>query len=176
MQRAFGLAVSTLICFSSSVALTQSRQLGAHEHGQGTLNIAIEGTSVKLELEVPGDDIVGFEHAAKTAADKAKLAKAIAALEQPLTIFKVPAAAQCVTKSAAVAFEADAGAAADAHKEFHGNYVLECAAPGQLTGMDLDYFKTFSGAQGLTVNVITSKGQASSKATRKAPRVDLSKV
>ncbi|MGI9423429.1 MAG: ZrgA family zinc uptake protein, partial [Hyphomicrobiaceae bacterium] len=40
----------------------QHRQLGAHEHGHGAFNVAIDGRRVSMELEAPGADIVAFEH------------------------------------------------------------------------------------------------------------------
>ena len=68
--------VAGLILISSAVTAEETRQLGAHEHGHGTLNIAIEGTTVSMELEVPGSDIVGFEHVAATPEQKAAYASA----------------------------------------------------------------------------------------------------
>ena len=55
-----------------------------HVHGHGTLNIAIEDKRVSMELEVPGMDIVGFEHAPSTDDQKAAVEKAKARLEKPL--------------------------------------------------------------------------------------------
>ncbi|MEM7669021.1 MAG: DUF2796 domain-containing protein [Pseudomonadota bacterium] len=80
----------------------ETRDLGAHEHGHSSLNIAIEGTQIAMELEAPGADIVGFEHEAKTAEDRAKLDAAIAGLSKPLSLFVLPSAAGCtVTSSSA---------------------------------------------------------------------------
>ena len=59
----------------------QQRQAGAHEHGRGTLNIALEGTRLTMELEAPGADIVGFEHKAKTQKQTTAVEKAEAQLE-----------------------------------------------------------------------------------------------
>ncbi|MDB9707907.1 DUF2796 domain-containing protein, partial [Planktotalea frisia] len=64
-----------------------SRQLDAHEHGVGALNIAIDGTSVAMEFHAPGADIVGFEYSAKSDADLAAIETAIAALNAPLDLF-----------------------------------------------------------------------------------------
>lgn len=64
------------------------RELGAHVHGHGTLNIAVETTRVELELEAPGMDIVGFEHEAKTAEHKAAIEAAKAKLKDPLSFFR----------------------------------------------------------------------------------------
>jgi hypothetical protein len=161
----------------------KKRQLGAHEHGSGTLNIAVEGRAVTMALEIPGTDIVGFEHEAKTAADQAKLAAATQVLREPLALFKPAVDAGCTLKDAKVAFESDAEEAAakpgakpaasgDGHKEFHANYTLDCADPVKLTALDFAFFKSFSGAKKLTVNVISAKGQSRYEVSRAKPRVD----
>ena len=62
--------------------------------------MAVEGNSVKMELEVPGDDIVGFEHPPSTPEEKSLLDKAKAALALPLTLFKIPEASNCTVKDA----------------------------------------------------------------------------
>ena len=47
--------------------------LGAHEHGVGRLNAALDGQTLELELESPAMNLVGFEHAATTDADNCLL-------------------------------------------------------------------------------------------------------
>jgi hypothetical protein len=172
------LTVLTLAAlYACTPAFAQEhRHAGKHEHGRGTLNIAIEGTAVNLALEVPGTDIVGFEHEAKTAADKAAVGAASKTLSQPLDWLKLPADAGCVTKSNTVAFEADDAAGAKGHKEFHVNAALECAAPAKLTAIEFPYFAAFKRAQSLTVNAISAKGQSSFEVSRKKPRIDLGKL
>ncbi len=73
----------------------ETRHLDAHEHGVGTLNIAMEGATVSMEFRAPGADIVGFEYAATSADDLAKIDAALAQLRAPLDLFVVPAAADC---------------------------------------------------------------------------------
>src|SRR5258708_3075099 len=63
-----------------------ARELRADQHGRGHLNIAVEGNKVSMELEVPGADIVGFEHAAKTDREKAAVETAKTQLAAPLTL------------------------------------------------------------------------------------------
>ena len=71
-MRTAALLVAVLgIALPAWAAQAQHRELGPHQHGHGTLNIAIEGERVSMELDVPGADIVGFEHAASTADQKA---------------------------------------------------------------------------------------------------------
>jgi hypothetical protein len=184
---ALGLGISS----PPLVAAAQHRQLGAHEHGRGTLNIAIEGPRVSVELEAPGADIVGFEHAAKTPRQKGLLEQAKKQLLAPQALFKFPGAAGCVVADASVEIEADehdhdaatgrgptqkkAGAAAEdrSHSNFHGQYSFTCSAPAAVTGVEFGYFQAFAGAQKLEVNVITPKGQSTFEVTRAKPRLDL---
>jgi hypothetical protein len=180
----------------------EHRELGPHEHGHGTLDIAVEDTKVSLSLEVPGMDIVGFEHAAESADQKAAVEKGTATLSAPLTLFKIPASAGCKVTDAKVAIEAeheheegeedhDAKESADhakdghdakgdhdhdehaGHNQFHGTYALECAKPAEITSIAFDYFKSFAGAQELTVNVVTAKAQNKYEVTRDKPTLDL---
>ncbi len=91
----------------SLVALTafpafaeETRLLDAHEHGVGTLNIAVEGTTVAMEFEAPGADIVGFEYEATTDAAQVAVHAAVAKLGSPLDLFVMPDAAKCIVVSA----------------------------------------------------------------------------
>lgn len=177
-------------------AAAQQRELGAHEHGKGTLNIAIEGSRLTMELEAPGVDIVGFEHKAKSAKDKAAVSNAKKQLAKPLALFKLPAAAGCVVRQATAKLEGEDdhghahghghGKPKDAkqgagkaekddhdHSQFHAEYALDCKSPGGITSMEFGYFATFAGAAKLEVNVITPKGQSKFEVTRAKPRLDL---
>ena len=175
---------------TGSFAADEHRELGAHEHGRGTLNIAVEGSKVTMELEVPGVDLVGFEHTAKTRRDKSAVEKAKTQLMAPLTLFKLPAAADCRVTEAKIEVEVgehdhDAkeeapgakggkpAAKSEGHSEFHAQYALECAAPGNMTAIEFGYFRTFAGAQKLDVNVITPKGQSKFEVTRSNPNLSL---
>ena len=159
----FALGVSLLAGALSAQA--QHRELGAHEHGRGTLNIAVEGNRISMELEVPGADIVGFEHVAKTRQQKAAMEKAQKQLLAPQSLFKFSNSAQCTVNSANVELE-DGGHDGDkkaeekageehSHSEFHAQYTFDCRAPASLTAIEFDYFRAFAGAQRLDVNVIT---------------------
>jgi hypothetical protein len=187
------------VCFfagavaAPSLAAEGHRDLGAHEHGRGTLNIAVEGTKVTMELEVPGVDIVGFEHAANTRKEKASVEKAKTQLSAPLTLFSLPASAACRVTEAKVEVEigehdhdakaeskgaeaaqgGKAPAKTEGHAEFHAEYALECAGPANLTAIEFGYFRAFAGAEKLTVNVITPKGQSKFEVTRASPSLSL---
>lgn len=86
-----------------------SRELGAHEHGRGTLNIAFDGASIAMEFEAPGADIVGFEYVATSDADLAAIDAAITTLSAPLDLFVLPDAATCLVVAAEAEIEDGTG-------------------------------------------------------------------
>jgi hypothetical protein len=173
------------------------RELGAHVHGHGTLNIAVEDKKISMELEVPGMDVVGFEHAPSTDDQKAKVEEAKEILQRVLDVFALPAAAGCSVTSADVAVEAehhhddgddhdhdakdekagdhdhDEHEGHEGHNQFHATYELACTSPSELSTLAFGYFKHFEGAQGLTVNVVSAKGQSKYEVTRDKPTLDL---
>ncbi|SLN27004.1 hypothetical protein TRL7639_00995 [Falsiruegeria litorea R37] len=85
----------------------ETRSLGAHEHGSGTLNIAFEGNSIAMEVEAPGADIVGFEHEATSDEDRKLIETAVANLGKPLDLFVLSAEAGCSVVSASVELHGD---------------------------------------------------------------------
>jgi len=201
-----GLIALALVGFATpAFAEEPRRQLGPHEHGVGHLAIAIEGNSIGMELETPANDILGFEHAPSTAAQKKTLSDAKKRLGKIAGLFALTPEAGCTLKSADVDVlgaaagkgkdhghdhdhdhdkTADAGKAEDhhhdhehgAHSEFRVTYKVECADPAKLGTVAFDYFKAFKGARKLDVTVIGPKGQSSYVVTREKPVLDLSGV
>ena len=200
-QLSFTLAIAAIALLTNAVRAEEAhRELGPHVHGHGTLNIAIEDKRVSMELEVPGMDIVGFEHAPSTDDQKGAVDKAKARLEKPLGVFSLPAGAGCTVAEAKVSVEAehhhdgdDDDHAHDAdhkdgakdddghdehagHNQFHVNYALDCTNPNELTTINFDYFTLFGGARDLTVNVVTAKGQSKYEVSRDKPTLDLTGI
>ncbi|MCO4849283.1 MAG: DUF2796 domain-containing protein [Yoonia sp.] len=171
----------------------ESRQLDAHEHGVGTLNIAIEGTNVAMEFHAPGADIVGFEYAAESDTDLAAIDAAVAILGAPLELFVLPDAASCSVVDAQAELEGedehddhaeddhnDAGdedhedhADEAGHTEFHAEYILTCDSPDALTGITFAYFEAFPNAQEVEVQIITATGAQAFEVERDAPVLNL---
>jgi hypothetical protein len=141
-------------------------------------------------------DVVGFEHAPSTDDQKAKVAEAKVILQRVLDVFALPPAAGCTVTSADVAIEPehhhDDGDDHDhdaneeksgdhdhdehgheGHNQFHATYELACNSPSEVSTIAFGYFKHFAGAQGLTVNVVSAKGQNKYEVTRDKPTLDL---
>ena len=162
--------------------------LGAHEHGVGRLNAVLDGQTLELELDSPAMNLVGFEHVATTAADKAKVAAARKQLENPSALFNLPKAAGCVISSQELNSplfgdkpEADHDDDHDHdakdgahehhhdHSEIHAHYQFTCATPTALSNLDLtQVFKTFPATQKIQVQLIGPSGQQGVDATATA--------
>ncbi|OIQ32896.1 MAG: hypothetical protein BM562_03940 [Alphaproteobacteria bacterium MedPE-SWcel] len=96
-----------------------AREMDAHVHGVSTAEIAIEHGKVEITILSPGIDVVGFEYAATSAADKDAVEAAIRSMLTPENIVTLPAAAGCRLTEVLVHLEGgepDHGDA-DAHME-----------------------------------------------------------
>lgn len=162
--------------------------LGAHEHGVGRLDVALEGQTLEFELDSPAMNIVGFEHEATSAEDKAKVLAAREVLLKPNALFSMPEAAQCSVKSLKLEsplfgdkpdaddhdHDAKAGEheAHEGHSEIHGHYTFVCNAPAVLTTLDLSQiFKSFPATQKLQVQLISPKGQSGAEVRPSNPKL-----
>ena len=56
--------IAFAVAATTPVFAEKTRQLDAHEHGVGQLDIAFDGKQISMELHAPGADIVSFEYAA----------------------------------------------------------------------------------------------------------------
>lgn len=181
----------------------ETRQLDAHEHGVGQLDIAFDGQKIAMSLRAPGADIVGFEYAATRAEDRAAVDAAVAALAGPLDLFMVPDAAGCSVVQASAELESeddhddqdhdehahddhaeeahedhdehahDEHADKASHTEFHAEYVLTCADPSAVTELTFAYFDRFPNAQEVEVQLISDTGATAFEVERDAPTLDL---
>lgn len=172
------LALGLTAASSATVHAAERRELGAHEHGHSKLNLAVEGTRVVMELAAPGLDVLGFEHPAETAEDKAAVETGKAALAEPLALFVLPAAAGCRVVESAVLLDQEEGeehadeaerADEDLHSEFSGRYALDCVEPSALTDITFAWFDRFPNAKEVEVTLVTAKGQTSFEVERGDP-------
>jgi hypothetical protein len=53
-----------------AIACAAQAHLGAHVHGLVKLGVAVQGPTVSIELDSPLDNLLGFEHRPRTAAER----------------------------------------------------------------------------------------------------------
>ncbi|KFB08082.1 DUF2796 domain-containing protein [Nitratireductor basaltis] len=162
---------------ASTTHAQEHREAGAHEHGSGMLDIAIQGQRLTIALSVPAFDLVGFEHAPETRAQKLAVKRARARLQEPDRLWGFPAAASCSTDAIETSLlephhEHDDHASHDGHHEHkhdtHGedaahsnvtvNLDMRCEDMEALTVLEPEYFDIFPNAQELQVRVLGPSG------------------
>ena len=121
MKACFKLAAAAVLMTITSVAYAAD-SLSAHQHGAGSLDVAVEGNSVLMELRVPGQDLLGFEQL-KTELQKSKAQQAVALLKQQWFSFNAQANCQLVEAEAEIETEGEEDHHAD-HDQ-HQNHTAD---------------------------------------------------
>ena len=109
------IAVATLCALPFAVGAQTERDLDSHDHGAGSLNVAIENNSVYLELSTPWENLVGFEHAPSTDEQKSLVAAALDTLNDPSQLFSF-VGSDCSVQSAEIENRGPTFFAADASR------------------------------------------------------------
>ena len=146
----------------------------AHEHGALKLDVAIEGNKLTIAMEAPLDNLLGFERAPRTDAERKAAADVLARLRNPnqgKSLFSADAAAQCTLSKADVqapVLEPGAKPAPkDEHADLDASYEFSCAQPAELRSLDVGLFDAYNRIQRIDVQVAGPKSQ--SKVTLKRP-------
>lgn len=149
--------------------------LSAHEHGVASLNAALDGNQLELQFESPAVNLVGFEHAVSSDADKARVAAARQELEQPIMLFaleKGDCKATEVELESPLFADHDHHAHEGAHSDIHAHYRFECARANELKQLDLaELFKRFPATEKIQVQLIGPSGQQGVELTPAQPRL-----
>ncbi len=151
--------------------------LGAHEHGVASLNVALDGQTLEIQLESPAMNLVGFEHEAKSDADKAKVASARKHLEQPQALFALPIEAKCALQESELESPLFGGAEHEhgdehGHSDIDASYRFACANPETLKTLELgSFFGTFPATEKLQVQLIGPSGQQGAELTTSNSRL-----
>ena len=159
---------------SHAHAHEEHASLDAHEHGVASLNVALDGQTLEIQLQSPAMNLVGFEHEAKSEADKAKVAAARQHLEQPQALFALPIEAKCALQDSELdsplfgghAHEEHEHADEHGHSDIDASYRFACANAEALQTLELgSFFGTFPGTEKLEVQLIGPSGQQGAELT-----------
>jgi hypothetical protein len=158
--------------------------LGAHVHGVAELLVALDGHHLTVTLDSPSYNVVGFEHFARHAADRALLLDAEEKLSASQNILTLASAAQCRIESVDITAEqlsqlAEAGHGHNhghshdhghshneeqGHSEFVVNYHFHCDNPSALSGLTVQAFQHFPGFETIDVQWIIDGQQGATRA------------
>lgn len=168
------LASSTLYAHDNKHdhAHDKHEEHGAHEHGAATLSLAVGTEGLEIMLESPAANIVGFEHAATTDADKQKLADAVKKLEAGAELFSMNTEAGCTlkntevvsallgnTETAAKGKDDHNHKAGETHSDMDVTWSFACTQPAALKEVAVKLFAAFpDGFQRIKAEWVTEKG------------------
>ena len=154
----------------------------AHEHGAMKLDVAIEGQKLTIAMEAPLDNLLGFERAPRTDAERKAAADVLARMRSPdqgTPLFALDAAAQCTLGKAEVqapVLEPGAKPAPKGeHADLDASYEFTCAKPDALRTLDVGLFDAYRRIQRIDVQVAGPKGQAKATLKRPARKVQLAR-
>ncbi|MBS3935678.1 MAG: DUF2796 domain-containing protein [Sulfuritalea sp.] len=137
-----------------------------HVHGEGRLDVAIDGDTIALMLELPLDSVVGFERAPRNAREKDALAHAEKLFGDAAALFAPTPAAACAVQSVELEMPRFAGGA---HADVRAHYVFRCANPAALKSIGTTLFQHFKRLYRLETQRVGPVGQGARRLTPKKP-------
>jgi Protein of unknown function (DUF2796) len=151
----------------------------AHEHGVVKLDIAIEAGKLTVQMESPLDNLVGFERAPRTDAERQRVDAAVARLKAAATLFKIDPAAGCTLENVELVSaplklgQPEPGAVDDGHADLDGDFEFSCKDGARASFIELGLFGAFSGMQRIDVQIAAPQGQFKRTLQRPASRIRL---
>jgi hypothetical protein len=135
--------IFTLIFQAASVLLpawaADKHEHAGHSHGQGQLELVVQGGAVKANFEIPMESLLGHEHLPRTEAQKKAMANLQSGLASADYFMALPAAAQCKQISLKASSSMFEGKKSE-HSDLDIDVAFECAQPAALTELRISLF------------------------------------
>ena len=139
----------------------------AHEHGVAQLEVAVDGARVSVRFESPMDNLVGFEHAPRTAAQRTALDGLRKTLEDPLALFAPDEAAGCAVRERRAESPLLDGSGGSAHSDLVYEFALDCRDPARLGALDVRALSAFRSLRTVRAQVAGPAGQRTQTLSKK---------
>lgn len=177
-----------LLLATTALTATLPAQAGpAHQHGVARLDVAVEAGRVTLYLDTPLDNLLGFERAPRTDAERQQADAAVARLKAADKLFRIDGNAGCklarvTLTSAALGLPAAAPgapaataapAAKDDHADLEGRFEFTCTAGARAGFVEVGLFEAFAPMKRIELQLVSPKGQMKATLLRPASRVAL---
>lgn len=174
-------------CFAASESEAH-REHEAHVHGKASMNLALAGGRLVVELLTPAVNIVGFEHPPRSEAEGRAVDEAVAALERGGEWLTLPPRAGCRLEAVEVETGLmESGESGEhgheerghddhhdeTHSEFHVNYAFQCENPGALDAVRVNWFQAYPGMEKIELQAVTDARQIGGELTPAAPVIRL---
>ena len=158
------LASAAIALIASAPFAAAQAQQHAHVHGQIKLDVAIDGPTVVIAMESPLDNIVGFERAPKTDAEKKTVEDAVAQLRAADKLFAIDPAASCKLgpvelQSAALGLGKPDPNEPEGHADLDATFSFNCANAAAAKYIDIGLFAAFKGTRQIDAQIASAQGQ-----------------
>lgn len=159
-----GLALAAALFAAPFLSAQAQQQQHAHVHGQLKLDVAIDGPTVVIDMESPLDNIVGFERAPKTAAEKKTAEDAIAQLRAADKLFAIDPAANCKLgpvelRSSALGLGNPDPSEPAGHADLDATFSFNCTNAAAAKFIDVNLFSAFKGTRQIDSQIASAQGQ-----------------
>lgn len=149
----------------------------AHQHGVATLDVGVEPGRVTLDLDTPLDNLLGFERAPRTDAEREKAAAVVKQLQAAGGLFRIDSAAGCtlakVTLTSAPLGLNGAPGEKEGHADLQGRFEFTCKAGNKAGFVEVGLFDAFASLKRIDLQVVTPRGQLKATLVKPASRVAL---
>lgn len=150
----------------------------AHVHGTARLDIAVEAKKITVQLESPLDNLLGYERAPRTDAERRQADALVARLKAAGTMFRIDPAAHCALAHVELASSAlklgQPDPSEEGHADIDGSFEFDCTDATQAAFIDVGLFE-FARLQRIAVQVAAPRGQFKRDLQRPATRISLAK-
>jgi len=171
--------LAVVVCALALSAGMPALAAKAHQHGTAQLDIVVDASRVSIVFDTPLDNLLGFERAPRTDAERQQADAAVAVLRDAGRLFRIDPAAGCTLAKVELASAAlklgdggDVPATGD-HADLEGRFDFDCKQGARAAHVEVGLFEAFKSLRRLELQVVTPKGQMGATLVRPASRVAL---
>jgi hypothetical protein len=185
-KKVASLCASLAVAMATASAQTaEFQQADKHEHGHVQISAALQGEQLVIEMEAPAINVVGFERAPRTDAERKLLAEQLAWLRSGQRAVGVAPAARCRLQSIEVTepewshqdhdhdHDHDRGAKEEEkHADFRARWRFRCANAAALAWIEPWLLRSLRDVTDADVRVVAGNFQSAlevSSATQRVP-------
>lgn len=182
------LLVGSAACFAVAFCIltyptlaTEFEQHPPHEHGKITINVALDGNRLVVELDSPAVNVVGFEHEPRSDAERAAVSGAEKLLGGGRGLFTLPKEARCQfekTDLKTPQWETTDDVPGQPeppgqHADYEARFTYQCWSPNHLKWLEPSLLDKLRNVTEARLNIATPRGQQSEIATNGRARIAL---
>jgi hypothetical protein len=166
-------AVAFCVLLTHPTLAEEFEQHHPHEHGKVTINAALDGNQLVIELDSPAVNVVGFEHEPRNDDERAAVSAAAELLGNGRGLFTLPKEARCQFEKAEI--KAPQWETTDdvpgqpetpgQHADYEARFTYQCWSPGHLTWLEPALLDKLHNIIEARLNIATPRGQQSEVAT-----------